>query len=360
MSQFLKRKMLNDYDANNENYKTISILSQCCQGIGTVHLAKHLSSGQMVAIKKFNMDKAKDEINLIEQEIILTRQLKHLNIIKYHIAFVSGPEVCVISPLMGYGSCRDLINTHFNDGLPENAIALITRSVLDALDYIHKRGIIHRAIRASHILISASGLTCLSGFRYSCPIVNNGRWQKQIHSFPASTARNLNWLSPEVLEQNLEGYNERSDIYSFGMLICELANGSEPYSNTSSTLMLTEKVRGCIPPLLDCTTLPDESEMHDSGLKLSYHRQARRQFSDYLHELSMLCLQRNPYERPTTNYLLTHPFYKLSRRTLQLCELLKPALPLSDKVAYNNDEMECFESLQKITDIDLYSCDWDF
>jgi hypothetical protein len=58
-----------------------------------------------------------------------------------------------------------------------------------------------RAIRASHILVSSSGRACLSGLRYACRIVEHGRWQRSVHSFPRSTACNLNWLSPEVLEQ---------------------------------------------------------------------------------------------------------------------------------------------------------------
>lgn len=62
-----------------------------------------------------------------------------------------------------------------------------------------------RAIKASHVLISAGGRVCLGGLKYACQIVQNGKWQRQIHSFPASTVRNLNWLSPELLEQNLQG-----------------------------------------------------------------------------------------------------------------------------------------------------------
>lgn len=102
---------------------------------------------------------------------------------------------------MAYGSCRDLICNHFNTGLPEVAIAFILRDVLEGLDYLHKKGFIHRAIRGSHILVSANGKACLSGLRYACPIIENGKWQKNIHSFPPSTAPNLNWLSPELLEQ---------------------------------------------------------------------------------------------------------------------------------------------------------------
>lgn len=47
------------------------------------------------------------------------------------------------------------------------------------------------------------------------------------------------------------------------MVVCELANGAEPFAGVSTTLMLIEKVRGCSPQLLDCTTLSREhTEIH--------------------------------------------------------------------------------------------------
>lgn len=59
--------------------------------------------------------------------------------------------------------------------------------------------------------------------------------------------------------QDLRGYNEKSDIYSLGMTICELANGIEPFYEMSETLMLTEKVRGSVPYLIDQSTFPIDS-----------------------------------------------------------------------------------------------------
>ncbi|CAH1970795.1 unnamed protein product [Acanthoscelides obtectus] len=327
-------KMASHRENNIANYQIISILGHCFNQLAVVQLAKFIPTGAMVAIKKFDMDKIK-EAYLVESEIILTRQLNHPNIIKYIVAFVSGPQVCVVSPLMAYGSCRDLLSRHFNEGLCEPAIILIIRDVLDALDYIHKKGYIHRAIRGSHILISDNGKACLAGLRYACPIVLNGKWQRSIHSFPSTTERNLNWLSPELLEQNLKGYNEKSDIYSIGIVVCELSNGIEPFAGMSKTLMLTEKVRGYAPSILDSTTIPRDENIESGGDCEISTNILNRRFSDDLHEITNLCLHREAYDRPTAGQLLTHPIFKNNKRLLPLPELLKPALPLSDRVGYD-------------------------
>ncbi|CAH1169904.1 unnamed protein product [Phaedon cochleariae] len=351
---------MTNYDGQISSYKTVSILGQCFDSKAIVYLANHLPSASLVAIKKFDMDKVRGEVKLVEREIILTRQLNHPNIISYHTAFVASSEVCVVSPLMAYGSCRDLLCRHFNEGLIEPSIIMIIQDVLQALVYIHKKGYIHRAIRASHILISATGQACVTGLRYACPIIINGKWQRSIHSFPATTEKNLNWLSPEILEQNLLGYNEKSDIYSVGMVICELANGSEPFAGMSKTLMLTEKVRGITPQLLDRTTVSKDENLDCGGDCELSPSILNRRFSDDLHELAGLCFTREPYDRPTAAQLLTHPIFKTIRKSLPLPELLKPALPLSDRVGYDTEEMEVFDSISRLSNLNLYSCEWDF
>lgn len=341
------------FEENLSAYEIISILSECFVGKATVNLAKHIRTGQMVALKLFHLDKISQDIYLIEKEIILTRQLQHPNILPYFSTFVAGPDVCVVSPLQAFGSCKSLINSHFPEGLPEIAVIYILKDVLEAICYLHKKGYIHRAIKASHILISDSGRACLTGLRYACPIIDNGKWQKQIHSFPLTTQPNLNWLSPELLEQNLKGYNQKSDIYSVGMVCCELANGKEPFSGVATTLMLIEKVRGCAPGLLDCNTIPlnsDESNCPgDYDIPMSL---ANRNFSKELHDFCYICLERDPDDRPTATQLLSHLVFRLLKKNfVSLPELLKPALPLSDKVAYNKEEMASIDELRHFSDL---------
>lgn len=143
-------------------------------------------------------------------------------------------------------------------GFPEIIVCLILRDVLFALDYIHKKGYIHRSIRASHILIDETKAV-LCGFREAINLMRNGQRTHRLFDLPPNSIKSLNWLAPEVLEQNLAGYTEKSDIYSVGITACELANGLEPFSNMPTTFMLTEKMRGNQPALFDCSTCPEEA-----------------------------------------------------------------------------------------------------
>lgn len=54
------------FETDTTHYKTISILGHCCDGQGIVHLAKHLPSDNLVAVKKFNMDKLREEAALVQ------------------------------------------------------------------------------------------------------------------------------------------------------------------------------------------------------------------------------------------------------------------------------------------------------
>eukprot|EP00058_Branchiostoma_floridae_P022166 XP_002607656.1 hypothetical protein BRAFLDRAFT_84655 [Branchiostoma floridae] len=280
----------------------------------------------------------------------MTRLFHHGHILPYHCTFVSGNELWIVAPFMSFGSCRDLINSHFTDGLGETTIACILRDVLLALDYIHKMGYVHR-------------------------------WERvgSLHEYHCNSINTLPWFSPELLEQNLIGYDTSTDIYSLGITACELANGIVPFSDMPATQMLLEKLNGTMPRLLDATTLPNVDDdaltsaggdsgiggsMATSSMMRSEQLPYQRVFSPQFHEFVFLCLQREPADRPTASQLLTHSFFKQVRRKSaeNLIELLHPIKPLTETPHWPKDADGSIENnIAKIEELDLKDEEeWDF
>ncbi|OWR50179.1 STE20-related kinase adapter protein alpha [Danaus plexippus] len=360
------------YNPEISDYQLTSIISECCGGVAVVYSAVYKPYKQDVAIKRYFVDKSKEKANLIQQDILTRKELHHPNILPYLTSFVHGRELYVVSPLMNLGSCRDILDRYFQEGLPEPACAIILRDVLLGLQYLHKQLYIHRSVRASHILIDTSGAVKLSGLSSAASMLVCGRRQ-QLHSLPPPDHDNTNliWLSPELLEQNLKGYNEQSDMYSLGVACCELANGAVPFSELASTLMFTEKVRGSRPQLLDRSSFPDDIH-HD--LKSAYNTDsglgdgaegvarlraiyARRQLSDSFHLLADQLLQREPERRPTSRELLLHPFFKQIRKPDSLAALLGRVQPIKP----DPDDVTALQLQEKMSEMEIEnSADWDF
>ncbi|XP_053612330.1 STE20-related kinase adapter protein alpha isoform X2 [Plodia interpunctella] len=361
------------FNPDINDYQLTSIITECCGGVAVVYSALYKPSNQNVAIKRYFVDKTKENASLIQQDIATRKELQHPNILPYLTSFVHGRELYVVSPLMTFGSCRDILDRYFPEGLPELACAIILRDVLLALQYLHKQLYIHRSVRASHVLVGANGGVRLSGLRSAASMMLRGRRQKQLHNLPPPDHDNVNlmWLSPELLEQNLKGYDARSDMYSLGVLCCELANGAVPFAEIPTTLMFTEKVRGSRPQLLDCSTFPEpcledgemksmyntDSGVGDSEVARARLQYARRKLSDAFHQLTEMALQRDPDKRPTATQLLNHAFFKQVRKTDFLPGLISKVKPIKP----DPSDMSALLLQQKMAEMEIEkTTEWDF
>lgn len=293
-----------------------------------VYKGVYLSTNQTVSIKMHDLDNLNDEeLTNIKEGIRINRLLKHQNILPFLACFLDNYNLWLVTPLCHHGSSSDISKPA---GLCEKAICFIVRDVLAALEYLHSQGIIHRAVRGQHILIyGPQGRCLLTGFQYSISVFDNGKFLPYVHTYPSNAKPNLNWLSPELLEQNLLGYCFKSDIYSLGITCCELANGCIPFANLQPTEMLLDKLTGNYPKPIDSTcselkdmVLTDLSE----GERKKYEIYRTRRFSDSFHTFCEdLCLSSDPCKRPTATQLLSHKFVKQLKKleaTVNLLTLL--------------------------------------
>ncbi|KAH8402868.1 hypothetical protein KR222_008101, partial [Zaprionus bogoriensis] len=286
---------------------------------GSVYKANCLVNNRVVVIKKFPLEEENDEqLKKLFAEIQCCRQFKHTNINKILHSFVLDSDVYILYPYMCFGTCQILLDSIFPTGLPEPLIALIFRDVLCALGYIHTNDFVHGSVRANHILLD-SQKAVLSNFHESRSFIKHGRKKDVLHG--VSQEQNLNWAAPEVLDQNIHGFTEKSDIYSVGITACELANGIQPYRETPPTLMYTEKIRGNGPSLLDRSTytmlLDEQGKMpfENASTRRSFDVYSQRVLSEDFHQFVEICLNRNAENRWSAKKLMTHAFFKQCRHS---------------------------------------------
>ncbi|MBN3312064.1 STRAA protein, partial [Atractosteus spatula] len=409
------REAMGSFLPDNSSYELLTIIGKGLEDLMAVNLGRYRPTGEHVAIRRINLEACtNDMVSYLQGELHVSKLFHHPNILPYKSIFIAENELWVITPFMAYGkrkpfswlledqyvmlfffgpdisnkclcldgSAKDLISTHFTDGMNELAIAYILQGILKALDYIHHMGYVHRSVKASHVLISADGQVFLSGLRSIFSLIRHGQRARVVHDFPQYSVKVLPWLSPEVLQQNLQGYDARSDIYSLGITACELANGHVPFKDMPATQMLLEKLNGTVPCLLDTSTIPPEeltmkpsrsgadsgicegtgacSTRHANG-EPSQHPY-NRTFTSHFHAFVELCLQRNPERRPSASTLLSHSFFKQIKRRASdaLPELLRPVAPITNfECAQPPDSPTVMASLESSLS-HLEVDDWDF
>jgi len=276
-----------------------------------------------------------EELKELAAEILIQRKLRSPYIVEVLSCLVVGWSVRMESEYFAFGSCCDIISAHFNHGLPLAACSQIARGVIHGLEYCHDQGIIHRSIRASHVFITHQGQVRISGFRYAIELKD----KRRSHEYRFEEV-GLPWKAPELLEQNCQGFGTKIDIYSVGIFVCEILNGSIPFLDKPPTLIMLEKLKGSQPLVMDRSTL-DESL--DGPFKVYLKRKIPRHFHDLVNKLT----HRDETRRPTAKMLLKEPYLR-AESCQSLVEKLKPMIPMTRQTVERQLELNRSKEKQYI------------
>jgi eukaryotic-like serine/threonine-protein kinase len=194
-------------------------------GMANVYLAEDEELGRRVAIKILNDRHASDDqfVERFRREAKNAAGLSHPNIVSvYDRGEAEGTYYIAMEYLDGLSLKEQIVA----DGpLPIAAAIEITRQILRALGFAHRRGIVHRDIKPHNVLLADSGD---GDGRFKVTDFGISRTTTSQMTEAGSIVGTAQYLSPE--QARGAPVDQRSDIYSVGVVLYELLTGTLPFN----------------------------------------------------------------------------------------------------------------------------------
>jgi serine/threonine-protein kinase len=218
-------------------------------GMAEVRKGTDVRLGRTVAIKRLRTDLASDATfqARFRREAQSAASLNNTRIVSVYDTgeepSTDGSNVAQPYIVMEYVAGRTLRDI-LREGrkiLPERALE-ITSQVLEALDYSHRAGIIHRDIKPGNVMLTPAGDVKVMDFGIARAVSDASSTMTQT----AAVVGTAQYLSPE--QARGENVDSRSDVYSTGCLLYELLTGRPPFVGDSPVSVAYQHVREQAPP----------------------------------------------------------------------------------------------------------------
>lgn len=243
-------------------------------GVGTyasVHAAECKRTGKLVAVKVYDKSSMGSRAHRSAQaEIYQLKGLKHRGIVQLEGWYKEPHAVLVVLERLSGGDLVDWLEEKSKEGgcAEKDAIG-ITVQLLEALEYLHREGVIHRDVKLENIMFECEKrrVVKLVDFGFA---TNRSRGRKL-----TGKCGSFQYMAPEVLSG--KGYDERCDIYSLGVVVCAL---------------LTSKF------------------LAQDGGRVDFHRQLGQDphLSQEAQEFVQWLVTKEPAHRPYASSALQHPW----------------------------------------------------
>jgi serine/threonine protein kinase len=222
-------------------------------GMGVVYKAIDRKLDRQVALKflPHHLSSSPDIVHRFRQEANAISRLNHPNIATIYALEDDGDQTFLSLEYVTGGTLKHRIEEAAAEGrmLPWHEILKIARRTGEGLAHAHRRGIVHRDVKTANILLCEDGTPKLTDFGLAklADHVRNTR--------SGALLGTVAYMSPEQA-QGME-VDQRSDIFSFGVVLFEMATGRLPFEAPNDFALLSEIVHTPAPSI--CKYRPDAS-----------------------------------------------------------------------------------------------------
>nr|AAT48729.1 mitogen activated protein kinase kinase 2 [Cryphonectria parasitica] len=260
---------------------------------GTVSKVKRIPTNTTMARKVIHVEAKREMRKRIVRELQIMHNCHCEHIVTFYGAFLNdNNDVIMCMEYMDVGSL-DRVSRVFGP-VRVDVLGKIAEATLGGLTYLYyKHHIMHRDIKPSNILVNSRGHIKLCDFGVSGELIN---------SVADTFVGTSTYMAPERIQG--EKYTVKSDVWSFGLSIMELAIGKFPFA-ASEQLSDAEAAPAGILDLL-------QQIVHEPAPKLP----KSDAFPQILEDMIQKCLLKTPDDRPTPQELYDRdPFVQAAKRT---------------------------------------------
>ncbi|KAF8264771.1 kinase [Lactarius quietus] len=208
------------YDLRDEDLKDLNELGQ--GNGGSVKKVEHVPTHTIMAKKIVLIDAKPSVRKQILRELQIMHDCHSDYIISFYGAFLSDPNICICMEFMDKGSLDGIYKRI--GAIDIEVVAKVALAVLEGLTYLYDvHRIIHRDIKPSNILCNSKGQIKICDFGVSGELIN---------SIANTFVGTSTYMSPERIQG--AQYTVKSDVWSLGISLIELALGRFPFSESAS------------------------------------------------------------------------------------------------------------------------------
>src|SRR5215831_8412958 len=232
-----------------KRYEILAMLGQ--GGMGAVYKARDQELDRLVALKVIRPELTTnpDILKRFKQELILARQVTHRNVIRiFDLGQAEGLKFITMEFLEGQDLRVELMKR--GKFSPEDAARIILQ-ISRALEVAHGEGVVHRDLKPQNIMLDANGRAYVMDFGIARSAYLPGMTQT------GALIGTPEYMSPEQAKG--EKLDERSDLFSLGVIFYELLTGNSPYYSDTPLATLWRRMQEKAKPLTEVDpTIPKE------------------------------------------------------------------------------------------------------